>query len=265
MKKLTDYTTTELLLIAYQEKESIYNKNIYNELLKEAKKQNYENVIEFAEDLRFKKMIEIYKEKKKMQMNILENYNLRNKENQSNNENNFSNTELISFKRSTKKNKKKKIPTFAFKIKNEQIMNQIIPHNQNKQTKIFYKQMSNEEKEIDDFLDKLDEQNLKKRKSKNLVREFQTTQKDVFNFIVDKIFNKKGLRDKHLWPSEFLVILEKLKTELKIDVEKKDNVLIQNCLNCLMKIQQKIFDNDEFEKAVFFKKLLIAFFDFYKK
>lgn len=305
MKKLSDFTTTELLLIAHKAKKEIYDENIYHELCKKATEQNYTSCIAYAEDLRFKKLLDIYKEKREIQRKLLESrMELPTKSNevlldgiekneplnlQRNQEtkktsiftdmNEILTTDLISLERPRRTSIQRKplgstahpSNLFSFQIKQDNNTSgaQVIPHNQNKQAKIFYRQMTDEEKEIDDFLDKLQERNHGKIKSKNLTRNIGISDRDspnVFNFIVEKVTNRKGVKDKNLWPAEFKIISEKLKSELDIVSEiNNDTQLIHACLPILMKLQQLIFDGKELDKAIFFKKLLISFFDFYRK
>lgn len=280
MKELSDYTTTELLLIAYKVKKNIYNKQIYKKLCEEADKNNYDNCISYAEDLRFKKMIQIYKNKIKLRNQLLENKYQSYRKSKMKGSDKLIQTELFSFiKQSNMSPSNKPLgltnnssKSFFLHIKptNQASIPQMIPHNQIKQSKIFYKKMNEEEKEIDDFLDKLEERNLGKIKNKNQTRTIYSSsdrkRPDTFNFIVEKVTNRKGVKDKNLWPSEFNVILKKLNDDLQIKVEiPDDSQLIQACLAVLMELQKYIFKNVELDRMFFFKKLILSFYDFYRK
>lgn len=274
MKKLSDYTTTELLLIAQRANVHVFDEEVYQLLCNEAKAANYANCIDFAEDLRFKRLLEVYKEKRQRFIEILESR----KDVLTEEETKYK-TELFTVKRTVDSHSlREPLGTitnpsnlFSFQIKHENnnSVAQTMPHNQYKQSKIFYKQMTDEEREIDDFLDKLQERNDLKIKSKNLVRNSVASGRDgpsVFNFIVEKVTNKKGVKDKNLWPSEFRVILDRMKTDVDLEFEFSNEMqLIQVCLPILMKLQQSIFDRKKLDRAIFYKKLIISFFDFYRK
>ncbi|KRH95224.1 hypothetical protein M153_110001641 [Pseudoloma neurophilia] len=357
MKKLSDFTTTELLLIAYGVDKRDSNRKILEDLKKEAENQNYTSHIDFVNDLRFQRLIDVYKQKKEEQRKLIEekhrleenyhqkvefeqkkldeigvkesevinlnkifdsgsdipNFDVEEPINQQIDQPNpkmspkksiydipadesvlkiegkqvndqidpfrTHMTSLFSIKRSFERYSRKrpirpeKQPNNNFKLQIKQDNHfsniQVIPHNQNKQSKIFYKQMSDDEREIDDFLDKLQERNNEKIKSKNVTRNVEYSESNgsnVFNFIIEKVTNRKGIRDKNLWPSEYAVIIENIKADFELDFEfKNDLTLLHACLPVLMKLQQFIFEKTNLEQAKFFKRLIISFYDFYRK
>lgn len=416
MKKLSDYTTTELLLIAYRI-ELPDHENVYSQLCAEARRHNYSSCIEFAEDMRFKKLVQVYKEKKQQQLQMIEQnqrinitndlpitdnpivgqidsknttlshskditnqedcisshpqimsnqqdiftsdafmkrtygtdksqftakmdstqdvqnlltpvhnniqninttfikdpvstnksihstkYNQFIDNNQSHmntnndskditstsmathiqrsdsipfpqgmpscNKNTLFTTDLFTLKRIPQSRPVKKPSTqFSFKIKPDTRFSKthIIPHNQNKQSKVFYRQMTDDEKEIDDFLDKLHEKNNEKIRSKNM-ETGEKNESNTFTSISEKVTSRKGIRDKTLWPSELKIILDEIQSFYNLDYDLKENIsLIQAILPILMKLQQFILEKDQLDKAFYFKKVIMAFYDFYKK
>ncbi|ELA47684.1 hypothetical protein VCUG_00766 [Vavraia culicis subsp. floridensis] len=282
MRRISSFTATELLYLAHKTRKNIYTPSLYEMLQRRASENNYTSCVAYAEDTRFKRLIELYKKKKILQEQCFNRSMIpigKVRIDPVNTDKNIVST-LYTYRYTQEVSTNRPLGTmmhssnlFSLHVQpSVQAQTPIaIPLDQNKHHKRYYLAMTEEEKELDDFLDKLEERNYGKSRCKNLVKDnFPILNKekvtDAFSFIVDKVTTRKGIKDKNLWPSEYQIVLKKIKDELGLELSVgEDMQLVQAVLKVLMMLQKWIFDKKEIVKAIYFKKLVIAFYDFYRK
>ncbi|ELQ74250.1 hypothetical protein THOM_2827 [Trachipleistophora hominis] len=282
MRRISSFTATELLYLAHKMRRNVYTPSMYELLRKKALENNYTSCVAYAEDMRFKKLIELYKKKKILQEQCFNRSfipNCKERRDLINTDKRTQST-VFSYRYTQETSANKPLGTIVHSSNLFSLHVQpsvqtpapvAIPLDQNKLHKRYYLAMTEEEKELDDFLDKLEERNYGKSRSKNLVKDnFPILNKekvtDAFSFIFEKVTTRKGIKDKNLWPSEYQVVLKKIKEELGLELSiGEDMQLVQAVLKALMVLQKWIFDKKEVVKAIYFKKMVIAFYDFYRK
>lgn len=251
-------------------------------LEKKAYGNNYSSCIAFTEDIRFRRLIEAYKQKKILQERGFNRTMLpiREQLEEMPREEETISTPVFTYQHLQEKVQYRPLGTithpsnlFSLHIQPTiQLPAPItMPLGQTKHQKKYYSRMNEDDKELDDFLDKLEERNYGKSKSKNLLKNnFPILNKekvaDTFGFVAEKVTTKKGIKDKNLWPAEFQIILKKINDEMNLELSATEDMqLVQATLKILMALQKCIFERIELVKAVYFKKLVLSFYDFYRK
>lgn len=270
MRRLSSFTSTELLYLAHKARKNIYTPEMYSALQRESAACHYSSCIAYAEDMRFLRLIKAYKEKKREQEMIMGTDRDRRVVSDVYT---YMHAYGMAVGRPLGMNGHPST-RFSLHVQPAQASTRMASTaGRNKHGKQYYMAMSEDEKELDNFMDTLEENvhhidglGSNVHHIDSLDSNVHHGVRDTFTFVAEKVFAKKGVRDKNMWPSEFQAIVRKMRSELGLEVcVDEHGQLAQAVLAVLMPLQRCIFERRNVVKVLYFKKLVIAFYDFYKK